>query len=331
MSAGLSIKDLSLAFPYAGGEAGYAAAVSGCELEVQPGEIVGLVGESGSGKSLTALACLGLAPPACRISGSIRISGNEIIGASDAKMTAWRGRQLAMIFQNPMTALNPYFTVGNQMVRVIRQHFPLSTQAARRDAITALEQAGLGEAVLARYPHQMSGGQLQRAMIAMAIACKPKVLIADEPTTALDVTVQARILGLLRQLAEQGMGVLLITHDLGVVAQVADRVVVMYSGTVVEAGNPERIFTTPAHPYTSGLLRSLPAMGGGRRKLYAIEGVIPDFRHRLSGCGFRDRCQHASAICAEGKLPRLTVDAGWEVHCHFPRLALSTSESATTT
>lgn len=246
MSSGLFITDLTLEFAHGDGRA---AAVDRCGLTVRPKEIVGLVGESGSGKSLTALACLGLTPPNCRVSGSVRVQGDQIVGASEAKLATLRGRKIAMIFQNPMTALNPYFTIGNQMDGVIRQHFPLDRSEARNEAVAALQQAGLTESALGRYPHQMSGGQLQRAMIAMAIACKPEILIADEPTTALDVTVQARILSLLRALADQGMGILLITHDLGVVAQVADRVAVMYSGSIVESGASTR-YSRPRHTPT---------------------------------------------------------------------------------
>lgn len=315
MSAGLSISGLTLEFSRNGG---WAAAVDHCDLTVRPKEIVGLVGESGSGKSLTALACLGLIPSACRASGSIQVSAEQIVGASEATLSALRGRKVAMIFQNPMTALNPYFTVGTQMVGVIRRHFVLTRSAAHLEALAALQQAGLPDTALARYPHQLSGGQLQRAMIAMAIACKPEILIADEPTTALDVTVQARILNLLRNLADQGMGILLITHDLGVVAQVSDRVAVMYSGSIVESGDPAGIFSSAAHPYTQGLLRSSPVIGLGSRRLHAIRGVVPDFRQRPSGCAFRDRCTQADAICAQGSVPRMAISREREVRCHFP-------------
>ena len=223
-----------------------------------------------------------------------------------------------MIFQNPMTALNPYFTIGSQMVGVIRQHFSLRSSEARSEAFASLGKAGLPEFVFERYPHQMSGGQLQRVMIAMAISCKPEILVADEPTTALDVTVQARILNLLRVLADRGMGILLITHDLGVVAQVSDRVAVMYSGSIVESGDPGAIFQSAAHPYAQGLLQSSPLMGLGRRKLHAIAGVVPDFRDRPHGCAFRDRCTQAADECAQGHLRWTTVSPGHEVRCHFP-------------
>lgn len=315
MSTGLVIRQLSMSFAHTGG---LAAAVNACELSVMTNEIVGLVGESGSGKSLTALACLGLTPPNCRVSGSIQIAGQEIVGASEKALGALRGRKIAMIFQNPMTALNPFFTIGEQMCGVIRRHFAVDMNTAQRSASAALAQSGLTDAMLGKYPHQMSGGQLQRAMIAMAIACKPDILIADEPSTALDVTVQARILNLLRRLADQGMGILLITHDLGVVAQVADRVAVMYSGSIVETGNTESLFSAPAHPYTEGLLRSSPVMGGGKRKLHAISGVVPDYRQRLSGCAFRDRCTQAQAICTSAQLPPISPAIKHQVRCHFP-------------
>lgn len=322
MSGGLVIKQLSLSFAHAGG---LAAAVNACDLAVMPNEIVGLVGESGSGKSLTALACLGLIPPNCRISGSVQIAGTEIVGASEATLAPIRGRKIAMIFQNPMTALNPFFTIGEQMMGVIRRHFSVDINTARASVSGALAQSGLTDIALKKYPHQMSGGQLQRAMIAMAIACKPDILIADEPSTALDVTVQARILNLLRQLADQGMGILLITHDLGVVAQVADRVAVMYSGRIVETGDTDDIFSSAAHPYTLGLLQSSPVMGGGRRKMHAISGVVPDFRYRLSGCAFRDRCTHMQTICATEQVALKSLTPAHQVNCHFPIAQSSTA------
>lgn len=315
MSQGLVISDLTLEFAHGRGRA---AAVDRCSLMVRSKEILGLVGESGSGKSLTALACLGLTPSNCRASGSVRVNGDEIVGAFEATLTNLRGRRIAMIFQNPMTALNPYFTIGNQMVGVIRQHFPIDRSEAKQEAAAALKQAGLTDVVLNRYPHQMSGGQLQRAMIAMAIACKPEVLIADEPTTALDVTVQARILSLLRSLADQGMGILLITHDLGVVAQVADRVAVMYSGRIIESGDLNQVFSATAHPYSLGLMEASPMMGMGRRKLRAIPGVVPDFRSRPAGCAFRDRCAQAQDVCALGVVPQTEIAAEHQVRCHFP-------------
>lgn len=315
MSQGLVISDLTLEFAHGRGRA---AAVDRCSLMVRSKEILGLVGESGSGKSLTALACLGLTPSNCRASGSVRVNGDEIVGAPEVTLTNLRGRRIAMIFQNPMTALNPYFTIGSQMVGVIRQHFPLDRAEAKQEAAAALKQAGLTDFVLNRYPHQMSGGQLQRAMIAMAIACKPEILIADEPTTALDVTVQARILSLLRSLADQGMGILLITHDLGVVAQVADRVAVMYSGSIIESGDLNQVFSATAHPYSLGLMEASPVMGMGRRKLRAIPGVVPDFRSRPAGCAFRDRCTQAQDVCALGVAPQTEVAAEHQVRCHFP-------------
>jgi len=315
VTQGLAIDNLALEFAHGRGRA---AAVNGCNLLVRPREILGLVGESGSGKSLTALACLGLTPSSCRVSGSVRVNGDEIVGACEATLTNLRGRRIAMIFQNPMTALNPYFTIGNQMLGVIRQHFSLDRSQATQEAAAALKQAGLTETALNRYPHQMSGGQLQRAMIAMAIACKPEILIADEPTTALDVTVQARILGLLRSLADQGMGILLITHDLGVVAQVADRVAVMYSGSIVESGDLNQVFSATAHPYSLGLMQASPVMGMGRRKLQAISGVVPDFRSRPAGCAFRDRCTQAQEVCALGATPYTEISADHQVRCHFP-------------
>lgn len=312
MNVVLSIKNLSITMVQ---DAGSVNIVRDCNLELKPGEIHGLVGESGSGKSLTAMACLGLIPQKMLLSGSIAMDGQELGAMRHDELRALRGKKAAMIFQNPMTALNPYFTIESQMVAVIRQHFGVTKLVARTAAGEALEQAGLNQGALARYPHQMSGGQLQRVMIGMALACKPRVLIADEPTTALDVTVQARILLLLKQLADEGMAILLITHDLGVVAQVAKRASVMYAGSIVESGLIEDVFDNPGHPYTRGLIASVPKMGQGKCRLTAIDGTVPDFRVPQPGCPFQARCTEARAVCQTAFPATIDVSTTHTVRC----------------
>lgn len=296
-------------------------AINGCTLRVEPGQIVGLVGESGSGKSVTALASLGLVGPPARVRGSIRIAGREIVGSRDDALTSMRGGVAAMIFQNPTTALNPYFTIGRQMTDVIRLHRVRDPGEAKVVAGRSLEQVGLAdpEAQLHRYPHQLSGGQLQRVMIAMALACQPRLLIADEPTTALDVTVQAQIIVLLRELAAKAnMSVLFITHDLGVVASLCDRVSVMYAGSVVEEGAVADIFDHPAHPYTRKLIDTVPRLGTGRRDFVAIPGQVPDPSRRPDGCPFHPRCERATETCASEQPGARPVGFGHTAACHYP-------------
>jgi peptide/nickel transport system ATP-binding protein len=314
----LSIRDLYVEFPLFRRTV---HAINGCSLRVDPGQIVGLVGESGSGKSVTALATLGLVGPPARIRGSIRLAGREVIGCRDETLASVRGGQAAMIFQNPTTALNPYFTIGRQMTDVIRLHRGGNTDEARAAASRSLEQVGLADtaAQLQKYPHQLSGGQLQRVMIAMALACKPRLLIADEPTTALDVTVQAQIIVLLRELAaEAGLSVLFITHDLGVVASLCDRVVVMYAGSVVEDGAVVDIFDHPAHPYTRKLIDTVPRLGTGRRDFVAIPGHVPDPARRPDGCPFHPRCERGTETCAREQPPVRPIGAGHSAVCHYP-------------
>ena len=312
----LRIRELSVSFPML---VGAVRAVRACALEIARGEIVGLVGESGSGKSVTASACLGLVPPPGEVTGSIEVQGREVVGRTDAELTKLRGGEAAMIFQNPGTALNPFFTVGQQLSDIVGRKRRLTPSEARARVLQALGDVRIPdpEVALERYPHQMSGGQLQRVMIALAIACEPALLIADEPTTALDVTVQAQIIVLLRELAqEKDLAVLFITHDLGVVAALCDRVAVMYAGAVVETGEVTDIFDAPAHPYTAKLLQTVPRLGAGAARLEAIPGQVPDLSRLPRGCPFQPRCGRASAACqAEEPLPRHLPGARM-VACH---------------
>jgi peptide/nickel transport system ATP-binding protein len=315
-SMALSVRDLAIGFASATG--GRLEPVLGVDLEVARGEVVALVGESGSGKSLTALACLGLLPAGATARGSVRVDDTEINGAAPAALERLRGRRIAMIFQNPMSALNPFFTIAEQIDAVIAAHFP-STAAARRERrARALDQVQLAHGLAQRYPHQLSGGQLQRAMIAMAMCCEPAVLVADEPTTALDVTVQARVMAVLLKLVDAGTGLLLITHDLALVAQTSQRVHVMYAGRIVESGSTVDVFKQPAHPYTAGLLATQPRMGVPPARLPVIPGQVPALAERLGGCMFRARCSRAEADCAlRAPLP-LERPVHRTLACHHP-------------
>ncbi len=318
-------------------EEGPAQAVRGVDFHVARGETLGLVGESGCGKSATGLALMGLLPlPAGRVaSGRIVLEGEALLKLRERQMRDLRGDRIAMVFQEPMTALNPVMVVGEQVAEVLRRHRGIGRRQARDRAVALLEEVGIPAAVeRARdYPHQLSGGMRQRVVIAMAIACEPALLIADEPTTALDVTIQAQILDLLRSLQRRtGMAVLLITHDLGVVAQVCHRVLVMYAGQIVEAGPVAEVFDSPLHPYTEGLLRSVPGShegsppghegevepGPGRRRLQEIPGSVPPISHRPPGCTFGPRCHLARDRCRQ-EPPRLReLSAGRLARCHFP-------------
>lgn len=312
----LTIHDLNIRFRQPGS---IVHAVRGCSLEIGEGEIVGLVGESGCGKSLTALACLGLVPDSAEISGSIEVCGRQIANRTDAELEGLRGGVAAMIFQNPMAAMNPFFTIERQICDAVRSHSKQSASEARAVALDALSSVHIPDPrfVLGKYPHQLSGGQLQRVMIAMAMACKPRLLIADEPTTALDVTVQAQVLVLIRELAAQnGLTILFITHDLGVVATVCDRVSVMYAGRVVESGPVDRIFAGAEHPYTRKLMQTVPTLGARHDRLNSIKGQVPDLSRRLDGCAFADRCDKATDVCRR-QIPALrTVARNHDVACH---------------
>lgn len=298
----LTVEDLRVSFDTRDGEN---QAVRGVSLHVDEGETLGIVGESGSGKSVTVKAVMGMiTPPGRIVSGDISFAGERLNGLSEREWRRVRGNRMAMVFQDPMTSLNPVKKVGDQLTEVIRRHRGLSKREALEEAIRLLREVGITdpERRVGQYPHEFSGGMRQRVMIAMALSCQPELLIADEPTTALDVTIQAQILDLLKQLKENSsMSIVLITHDLGVVAQVCSRVVVMYGGMVMEEGSAEDIFYRPKHPYTQGLLRSVPQRKGGssRERLVPIEGSPPDLIDPPSGCPFRERCPHAMPKCAE--------------------------------
>jgi oligopeptide/dipeptide ABC transporter ATP-binding protein len=312
----LAVEDLRMEFPHPGGAA---PALEGVSFTVDRGEVLGIVGESGCGKSVTALCLMRLVPSPGRIvSGRIRLDDVELTALPEAEMRKLRGARLAMIFQEPTTALNPVLTAGYQIAEAIRVHRRIGRRAAWARAVELLAEVGIPEpAARARdYPHQLSGGMRQRVMIAMAIACDPELLIADEPTTALDVTIQAEILELLRRLrAEHGMGVVLITHDLGVVAEQADRVAIMYAGRIVEEAPTARLFAHPLHPYTRALLRSMPTLGRHVERLETIPGQVPDITRRPSGCHFRDRCPLATPECATAPPPFEEKERGHRVAC----------------
>ena len=299
-------------------------AVDGVDFDLYRGETLGVVGESGCGKSVTALSILRLLPipPACIEAGEVWFQGRDLLRASEAEMREIRGQGIAMIFQEPMTSLNPVFTVGNQIDEVLRVHTEMSKAERRARVIELFELVGIPspETRIRDYPHQLSGGMRQRVMIAMALACDPAVLIADEPTTALDVTIQAQILELLDELkARLEMAVLLITHDLGVVAEAAQRVAVLYAGRVVETADVDDIFADPRHPYTQGLLLAMPgARHEAHEALNVIPGRVPDLTSRPSGCSFRERCDRARTVCREVDPKLAPMARGRAVACHNP-------------
>ena len=311
----LSVRDLHVGFGPAGAEI---PVVEGVDLDVVPGEIVGIVGESGSGKSTLALSILRLlSPPGRIIGGTVRFEGQDILARSPSEMNAVRGDKIAMIFQEPMTALNPVFTVGDQIAEALRIHRDMAREPARREATKLLDMVDIPNAAgrINDYPHQLSGGMRQRVMIAMAIACRPRVLIADEPTTALDVTVQAQIFELLATLQrEMNLAIVLITHDLGVIAQFAHRVLVMYAGRVVEQAPTRELFRQPRHPYTKALLKSLPERQIGASRLYAIPGSVPLLTEMPPGCRFAPRCEYAIPACTAA-IPPTTRLGNTSVAC----------------
>jgi len=302
-------------------DAGRLTAVDGVSFEVHAGQTVGLVGESGCGKSVTALSIMRLLPqPMGQIrGGAIRLKGKDMVSLPVEEMHQIRGGQIGMIFQEPMTALNPVHTIGRQLSEVFLLHLTKNPKEAWQRGITMLEKVGIPAPAdrMHEYPHQLSGGMRQRVVIAMALACEPSVVIADEPTTALDVTIQAQILELMQQLQEDlGIAIVLITHDLGVVAEMCDEVVVMYAGRIAESGPVERIFNQPTHPYTRGLLASIPRLTTPRKaELPVIEGMVPSLADLPNGCRFQNRCPHRQDICDQ--LPRLEqIDPDHDCACH---------------
>ncbi|MBP0724243.1 ABC transporter ATP-binding protein [Bacillus sp. RG28] len=301
-------------------EDGVVPAIDGVSFEVKKGETLAIVGESGSGKSVTSLSIMQLipSPPGKIVDGDIKFHNESLLEKTDKEMRAIRGNQISMIFQEPMTSLNPVFKVGDQIAESLMLHQKLSKKEAYEEAVRLLKLVGIPEAErrVNQYPHELSGGMRQRVMIAIALACNPEMLIADEPTTALDVTIQNQILALLKKLKEQSnMSIMLITHDLGVVAEMADRVVVMYSGQVVEQGDVFTIFENPKHPYTEGLLRSMPSAEKRTGKLYAIEGVVPNPLNLPKGCRFAPRCEYATDLCHNEMPEILSFQNEEEVRC----------------
>lgn len=306
----LSVRNLKTSFFTHVGEV---KAVRGISFDVNEGEVLGIVGESGSGKSVTSLSIMGLLQyPGRVVDGEILLNGEDILTYSKNQMRRVRGKEIAMIFQDPMTSLNPVYTIGNQIMEMILEHEKMSRREARARAIEMLKLVGIpaAEKRIDSYPHEFSGGMRQRVMIALALSCNPKLLIADEPTTALDVTIQAQILNLIKKLNRQfGMTTMLITHDLGVVATVCDKVAVMYGGLIMEYGTVDEIFYHPRHPYTMGLLGSIPHVDGGeKRRLIPIDGTPPDLINPPKGCPFSTRCKYCMNVCIQEQPPYFAED-----------------------
>lgn len=301
-------------------EEGIVPAVDGLDLELDEGETLAVVGESGCGKSVTSLSILRLIPnpPGKILDGEILYNGEDLLKKTEKEMRKIRGNDISMIFQEPMTSLNPVFTVGHQIMETLKFHQGLNKKQARERAIEMIRLVGIPtpEKVVDYFPHQLSGGMRQRVMIAIALACNPKILIADEPTTALDVTIQAQILRLINDLKKKtNTAIILITHDLGIVAQIAENVMVMYAGEAVEYADVKSIYKEPLHPYTIGLLKSIPKMTEDRDKLYNIEGTIPSPKNYPIGCRFAPRCEHAMDICMNNKPNLIQLDNGRKIRC----------------
>jgi oligopeptide/dipeptide ABC transporter ATP-binding protein len=315
----LELDDLQVHFSTRSGEL---HAVDGVSLSIAPGETLGLVGESGSGKSVTARAIMRLVPtpPGRYAGGRILFEGKDLLTLSEREMQAMRGHQISMVFQDPMTFLNPVYTAGEQVAEAIRTHQGASRAEAKAQTIELFRTVGIpnAEARFSAYPHELSGGLRQRVMISMALSSRPKLLIADEPTTALDVTIQAQILDLLRNLQQEfGMSILLITHDLGVVAEMCDKVAVMYAGRIVEEASIEPIFDNPGHPYTNGLLEAIPNAGSDGAPFRPIPGSPPDLARLPNGCRFAPRCRYRREICISTPPPMVQIALGHDALCHF--------------
>ncbi len=314
----LEIENLSVDFP---SQNSVMHAVEGVSLTLEAGEVLGIVGESGSGKSVTMMALMGLiAFPGQVKADKLRFDGHDLLSLSPAERSKLTGKDVAMIFQDPTTSLNPCFTIGFQLSETLKLHMGLDAKAAKNRSIALLEQVGIPapESRLKDYPHQMSGGMNQRVMIAMAIACNPKLLIADEPTTALDVTIQAQILDLLRGLQkDRGMALVLITHNMGVVSEMAQRVAVMYAGQIMEVRSSQALFAQPYHPYTEALMAALPERSKGLSRLTTIPGMVPGLYDRPNGCLFAPRCTYANEHCRAERPALRAWGDGW-VRCHYP-------------
>ncbi|MGX1789153.1 ABC transporter ATP-binding protein [Bosea sp. NPDC055332] len=317
----LEIRNLSLEIPV---NDGLLRPIRSVDLTVERGETVAIVGESGCGKSLTSLAVMGLQPQNARLSAErLAFQGESLLGLDRRRWQAIRGKRIAMIFQDPMTAFDPCYRMGDQMAEILRQHRPVSRGEARERIVALLKRVGVPapEDRLDQFPHQLSGGLRQRMMIATALLCEPELIIADEPTTALDVTIQAQILRLLADVQkETGVGLILVTHDIGVVAGLADRVVVMYGGEVVESGTTDEVLGSPRHPYTAGLMRSIPVPGRTRRgqPLGYIPGLVPRPIAPLTACGFLDRCEFRHEACAASPVPLRNAAGGRQLRCLLP-------------
>lgn len=313
----LEVRDLKTYFYTKGG---VVPAVDGLSFSIGKGETLGIVGESGCGKSVTCLSIMRLiqSPPGRFVGGEIIFEGRDLLKITNAEMRAIRGKSISMIFQDPMTSLNPVFTIGNQIMEAIMLHQDVNRAEARTKTVDVLRMVGIPspEKRVAECPHQLSGGMRQRVMIAMALSCNPKLLIADEPTTALDVTIQAQILHLMKRLQEQsGAAIILITHDFGVVAEAVNKVVVMYGGKIVERADTLTIFKNPQHPYTSGLIESIPNLSEDRERLQAIKGNVPNLLDISRGCRFHPRCPYAKEICAAEEPKLVEVEPGHQVSC----------------
>lgn len=312
----IEIKELKVNFKVRKGEV---TVVDGIDLYVNEGETLGIVGESGSGKSITSLSIMGLLPPNGRIAnGTITFNGRKISGLGSKEMRKIRGKEIAMIFQEPMTSLNPSYTIGNQLIEPLQIHLKMSKSEAKKKAIELLELVDIPRAkeVIENYPHQLSGGMRQRVVIAIGLSCNPKLLIADEPTTALDVTIQAQILELMKRITKENQtSTILITHDLGVIAEMANRVIVMYAGKKVEEAPVEELFDDPKHPYTVGLLNSMPKLREKREKLFSIKGNVPTPDKMPYGCRFAERCDKVLSICSEKEPPLYSVSEHQNVSC----------------